>query len=435
MQTPSISSPIPQRMNQLSVTSTLTADMSSGHPSNGPFTDAISQADSLTNNETCISVEMVRPAQAQVKTEPEVILYEETTDQAAVVQVKRENVDEAPKQSRRQANKMIATSLMLAQQKLKQIRQHHSTWTASTSDVKVIDEVLTLLDQVDIQRHRLEGQPEDTKEVNPQLIPLIRTEELEEVDGPVELPSDTDVLTWEAENSILDVGEITRTLTMDAAIWIPVFDGHHWCDFINKFEDLRRHLSWTDEQSRAYLLRSLRPPIQALARTMKTWRYDAMVVYLTEVTAPAKPRLEAIEELLQIRRKKTEDLRALALRVTSKAATIPLVDTQRNVLKAAVFRGALADDLLLLNHLENVKYQCPRFADQLQAALAYETNYRCMPTADTSSVSSLANESQTPTETGAANSPASPPVASVKPSESKLLNIPNVARINPPVSL
>ena len=138
--------------------------MRSGHPSNGPFTDATSQPDSVTNNETCISVEMVRPGQAHTKTEPEVLLYEEIIEQpAAEPEVKQENVDEAPKQSRRQANRMIASSLTLAQQKLKQIRQHHATWSTSKTDVKAIDEVLMLLDQVDVQQHRLEGQPEDTK--------------------------------------------------------------------------------------------------------------------------------------------------------------------------------------------------------------------------------------------------------------------------------
>ena len=202
-----------------------------------------------------------------------------------------------------------------------------------------IDDVICIIEKADKQRHILEGVPEDTKQVDPTMIPLEWHEEQEGIDGKPEFDSDTDVLTWDSQNTVPDTLAMTQWLVMDANIWIPIFDGRHWCDFINKFEELRYQLKWTDAQSGAYLVRSMRPPVDEIRDTLRHWRYEAMVVYLTAVTAPVKPKLEAIEDLLKTRRKKNERLRALAFRISQQADSIPLVGKHRAILKGAAFRG------------------------------------------------------------------------------------------------
>ena len=95
---------------------------------------------------------------------------------------------------------------------------------------------------------------------------------------------------------------MTELESMDARIWIPIFTGKSFKGFIEKFEDLREVLRWDEIMSRAYLIRSLRLTDPNAPLHIPHWKYDAIVIYLTEQYTLLSERLDAITQIMQIQR-------------------------------------------------------------------------------------------------------------------------------------
>ena len=179
-----------------------------------------------------------------------------------------------------------------------------------------------------------------------------------------------DHLEWSNDNTIPDVFAMVEDCNMDGVIWIPIFTGSHFRDFILKFEDLREVLGWDEFTSRAYLLRSIR--IRPLRDHLRHWRYEAMVIYLKETYTSQKNRMATIDAVMNIQRNPNETIRALGLRVSLMTAKAKIDTNQRNKLAGAAFRHALRMDPRLVEHLEKSMYKAATFARQIDLAHEYE---------------------------------------------------------------
>ena len=68
-------------------------------------------------------------------------------------------------------------------------------------------------------------------------------------------------LMWSRDNTIPDIyAIIDGTYDPQPQQWIPVFTGENFLDFLQVFQKMRMMLQWNEATSRAYLLRSFRPP-------------------------------------------------------------------------------------------------------------------------------------------------------------------------------
>ena len=184
-------------------------------------------------------------------------------------------------------------------------------------------------------------------------------------------------LEWDADNCVPDVLAITEGSLTGGNIWIPVFSGkrQNFRDFITKFEDLREVLGWDELNSRAYLLRSLRRPALEVRQHIAAWRYEAMVVYLSEKYTPLELRLRAIDNVMDIRRDPGEPITDLSVRI-SRALQNVLVDRKRKLaLAGAALRHALRMEPRLVAHMERSLYSSPKFFQQVEVACEYERRY------------------------------------------------------------
>ena len=156
--------------------------------------------------------------------------------------------------------------------------------------------------------------------------PRVPTQEqvAEKYSRPDRYVKHNDLLEWDEQNTIPDVLAMTEQHLMYAKIWIPIFTGKNFKDFINKFEDLREVLHWSKLTSRAYLLRSIRKRDSQVIEHIAQWTYGAMVVYLTEKYTPVSQRLAAIDRVMELERGNLESLQRLAARISRTLADAPL---------------------------------------------------------------------------------------------------------------
>ena len=184
-------------------------------------------------------------------------------------------------------------------------------------------------------------------------------------------------------NSVPDVLLYTMTpFSRSELLYIPVFTGAFFNHFIHKFEMMRAVLGWNELTARAYLLRAIREPLIELRERLRPWRYEACVLYLKKYYASLYERddLPVIEQVLRIRREPAEPLVLLAARIVCITNGLQMSEADRDKLSSAAFRGALADDLELVEVLEI--FLKPAAADmtelqnQLWDARVYEHRFR-----------------------------------------------------------
>ena len=184
-----------------------------------------------------------------------------------------------------------------------------------------------------------------------------------------------DLLEWDPKNTIPDVFAMTEQHTMHAKIWIPIFTGKNFKNFIDKFEDLREVFTWGELTSRAYLLRSIRKLDSAVIEHIAQWTYGAMVVYLAEKYTPTEQRLAAIDKVMEIERGNLESIRSLATRISKTLVDAPLARDKRQALAGAAFRYALRYQPSLVEHLERSLYIAPQFFQQVDVAALYDSRH------------------------------------------------------------
>ena len=184
-----------------------------------------------------------------------------------------------------------------------------------------------------------------------------------------------DDLEWAADNTVPDVLAMTELESMDAKIWIPIFTGKNFKGFIEKFEDLREVLGWDEMTSRAYLLRSLRLTDPDAPLHITRWKYDAIVIYLTEQYTPLRERLDAITQVMQTQRQPRESLNDLAIRISRELNKVPLDRKRKAALASAAFRHALRMEPRLVEHIEKSLYTVPRFFQQVDLARKFEREH------------------------------------------------------------
>ena len=144
-------------------------------------------------------------------------------------------------------------------------------------------------------------------------------------------------LEWADDNTVPDVLAMTELESMDVKIWIPIFTGKNFKGFIEKFEDLREVLGWDEMTSRVYLIRSLRLPDSEAPQHIARWKYDAIVIYLTEQYTSLCERLDAITQVIQIQRQLRESLNDLTIRISRELTKVPLNRKRKAALASAAF--------------------------------------------------------------------------------------------------
>ena len=183
-----------------------------------------------------------------------------------------------------------------------------------------------------------------------------------------------DLLEWDEHNTVPDVLAMTEQQAMNAKIWIPIFTGKHFKNFIEKFEDLREVLHWSELTSRAYLLRSIHKLDPSVISHIASWTYGAMVIYLCEKYTPVEERLAAIDRVMEIQRGRLE-LYELSARISSAISNAALSRDQKQALAGAAFRHALRTEPALVEHIERSLYVAPRFFEQVDVARMYERRH------------------------------------------------------------
>ena len=91
-------------------------------------------------------------------------------------------------------------------------------------------------------------------------------------------------LMWSRDNTIPDIyAIIDGTYDPQPQQWIPVFTGENFLDFLQVFQKMRMMLQWNEATSRAYLLRSFRPPalqVRDHIQEIPIRRHDVLLIDL-----------------------------------------------------------------------------------------------------------------------------------------------------------